>query len=281
MQKQRRNLLTLLTTLTPFGFVSSSSWAQNAKTAAASPSSLTLGLHAAVTKVTRLSVLTDRIGRGHAQRVLEVLPKRSGKIIAESSQEARKLLNELVSVNYAAPSKAQFGKVSKDYELLLQSSERFTSTEKTDLAKFGHQADNLGGEVDKLVEFLIKELGKPVAQVLSATADLQRLTQHLAVHFLLAHVGTEIKEQQKLLFEGIDEFNHQFKAIQAAALKNSQIEQSLQLIGNQWFLMSQSLKSSEKDAITMENVCTTSERTLEVLNELYAHYETALKSLIG
>lgn len=241
----------------------------------------TLTLHAALNKVTRLSVLSDRLGRGHGQRVLNVWPSRSGKIIKDSSTEAKKLLQDLANANLSSTSKAQLTKMAAGYEALLQASAAFTSTQKTDLAKFGHQADTLGTEVDQLAAQMIKDLGKPVTQVLSATADLQRLTQHLALHFMLSHAGTEQAEQQKLLTEGIDAFNTHLTTLQAAPLKNAPIDQSLQLMGNQWFLMAQALKSSEADTTTMENVCTTSERTLEVLTDLYGHYEAALKTLIG
>lgn len=276
MNNQRRQLFTLLVAIATLAY-SNLSLAQTTKSGTAPA----LGLQSAITKATRLSVLTDRLGRGHAQRVLDVLPRRSGKIISDSSTEARKLLSEMTTGIYSPASKAQLTKVSRDYELLLQVSERFTSVGKTDLAKFGHQADELGLEVDKLVELLIKDLGKPVTQILGATADLQRLTQHLAVHFLMARAGIEEKEQQKQLTEGMEAFNLHLKALQSTTLRSTQIDQSVQLINNQWLLMLQSLKSTARDAVIMENVCTTSERTLEVLNDLYALYEAALKSLIG
>lgn len=234
---------------------------------------------ALVAKATRLSVLTERITRSQAQRVLGVLVGRADKVLADSSAEARKLLNELGAGSAAG--RPPYQAAAKAYDEFLRSSERFDVKDRAALGRFAVQADVVGGLTDQLVEMLINDMGQSVARILSTTADLQRLTQHLAVHFLLAQAGIEEKEQLLEIKAGRDAFGKQLAELHQAPLRNGSINDLMPLLDNQWMLMNQALGQTRRDQAALENACTTSERTLEVLTSLYPQYESALKQLIG
>jgi hypothetical protein len=234
---------------------------------------------AMVAKATRLSVLSDRITRSQAQRVLGVLGTRAERVLADSLAQARKLLSELGSGSLAG--RPQFQAAAKAYDEFLHTSERFDIQDRPALGRFAVQADVVGDLADALVEALIKDMGQSMASILSTTADLQRLTQHLAVHFLLAQAGLDEKEQLKEVSTGQQAFIKHLADLRQAPLHTGPINDLLPLLDNQWMLMNQALGQTKRDQAALENTCTTSERTLEVLTSLYPQYESALKQVIG
>lgn len=234
---------------------------------------------ALVGKATRLSVLSDRITRSQAQRVLGVLGARAERVLLDSSAEARKLLTELGTGSLAG--RAPYQAAAKAYDEFLRTSERFDGKDRAALGRFAVQADAVGELADQLVELLITDMGQSVARILSTTADLQRLTQHLAVHFLLAQAGIEEKEQLREISAGREAFVQQLGELHQAPLRGGQISELLPLLDNQWMLMNLALGQTRRDQAALENACTTSERTLEVLTSLYPQYEAALRQITG
>jgi hypothetical protein len=117
-----------------------------------------------------------------------------------------------------------------------------------------------------------------MGQVLATAAELQRLTQHTAVHFLMASAGIQVAEQLKEVEVARKSFSDKLQGLQTAELKNPAIETQLQLLGPQWLLMSNALRHPGRELKTMENISTTSERLLEVTTSLYRLYDAALKA---
>ena len=248
-------------------------WAQTARRLPAEASS---ELRPLIAKASRLSVLSDRITRSQAQRSLGVLRNRAERVLIDSTAESKRLLNDLGNAALSSGTRPQFQLAAQGYLGLLTSNERFDTLDRVALAKLAIQADEVGEELDKLVALLIRDLGQPVATVLSTTADLQRLTQDLAVHFLLGRAGIDEKDQQKRIDAGREHFGQLLGDLRKSPIQTLTIGQQLQLLDNQWTLMRQALNLSSRDASAMENICSTSERTLEVLTQLYPQYEAAL-----
>lgn len=245
-------------------------WAQNTKRA-----DLDL-LQALVAKATRLSVLSDRITRSQVQRTMGVLSNRADKVLADSVAEAKRLLADVAN-SVPTAVRPQHQAMAQGYERFLATSAALNPQDKTAVLRFAHQADEVGEATDRLVDQLIREMGQPVARILSTTADLQRLTQHLAVHYLLVRTGADDANQQKEVNEGREAFNRLLGELRKSDVKSGQIGGLLPLLDGQWTLMNQALNFGSRDANAMENVCTTSERTLEVLTSLYPHYEAVLR----
>lgn len=229
-------------------------------------------------RATRLSVLSDRITRCQAQKSLQVLITRADKVLADATDDVRRGLTELAAAGLPDASKALVAPALKSYEAFLAKSQQLDVKNAKVLGAFAEEADVVGEHMDALVAAMIKDLGQSVAKVLASTADLQRLTQHTAVHFLMARLGINEAEQLKEVAEGRKEFNEKLQVLQAAPLKNPAIEAQLQLLAPQWLLMANALGQSGNDARTLENISTTSERLLEVSTSLYTLYESALKA---
>jgi hypothetical protein len=269
----RRKVLGATVVVGVMNLGAAAAWAQAGRKAATPDE-----LRHLIGRATRLSVLSDRITRCQAQKSLQVLTTRADKVLADATDDVRRGLAELTAAGLTDASKALVAPALKSYETFLGHSQQLDVKNAKALGAFAEEADVVGDHMDALVASLIKDLGQSVAKVLASTADLQRLTQHTAVHFLMARLGINEAEQLKVVAEGRKEFNEKLQVLQAAPLKNPAIEAQLQLLAPQWLLMANALGQSGNDAKTLENISTTSERLLEVSTSLYALYESALKA---
>jgi DNA repair ATPase RecN len=222
-------------------------------------------------------VLSDRITKCQAQKALTVLPQRTEKVLQESLQESEQKLQQLLaSPAIQGTTRSVFNAAQKSYNTFIQKNRQINLKDTPALIELAEEADRVGEQVDEVVDQLIKSLNRPVAAVLSHTADMQRLTQHTAVHFLLARLGHKEQEQLKEVREKRTVFDEHLNALKSSPLKTPAISNQLQLLEPQWLLMSTALNRTERDSATLEHISTTSERLLEVLTTLYGSYESIL-----
>ena len=228
-------------------------------------------------KATRLSVLSDRVTRCQVQRVLGVLAQRAERQLEDTRREVRDFMAELAAASVSADAKRLLQVAVDAYGAFLKKSQDLDVSKTDGLVAFAQEADGVGDKMDALVTALVAESGQSMGQVLATAAELQRLTQHTAVHFLMASAGIQVAEQLKEVEVARKSFSDKLQGLQTAALKNPAIETQLQLLGPQWLLMSNALGHPGRELKTMENISTTSERLLEVTTSLYRLYDAALK----
>jgi len=228
-------------------------------------------------RATRLSVLSDRVTRCQVQRVLQVLVPRAERQLEDTQREVQDFMSLLQTANLPAGTKDLLRTAVTGYESFLNTSRQLNVSTPGALVPLAEEADAVGDKMDALVGALVAQSGQPMGQVLATVADLQRLTQHTAVHFLMASAGIQAAEQLKEVEQARKEFTDKLKALQASPPKNPAIESQLQLLGPQWLLMDNALSHPGRDIKIMENICTTSERMLEVTTSLYRLYDSVLK----
>lgn len=253
--------------------------AQNRAPAAAAPVTppVTDALKAHLTQATRLSILTDRVTRAQVQRSLGVLVPRAERVLKESTTEARQLLGALRQGGGSPATRSLLNAAAPQVERFLSASDNLRLEDRNALARLAEQADEAGEAVDKVAAGYLLDLGAPTVAILQTTAQLQRLTQHLSVHYLLARAGVQPQEQMKEVAEGRQAFESGVSALINSAMSGQRIVASLGLLDGQWTLLKMALANTSTDPMTLQTVSTTSERTLEVLTELYTLYEAALR----
>lgn len=229
-------------------------------------------------KATRLSVLSDRVTRCQVQRVLRVLVPRAERQLEDTQREVREAMADLATAALSPDARRLLQTAGSAYDAFLKQSQAMDVSKTDGLVAFTEEADAVGDKMDALVGALVSESGQPMGQLLAIAADLQRLTQHTAVHFLMASAGIQVTEQLKEVEAARKSFNDKLQGLQTATLKTPAIETQLQLLGPQWLLMSNALGHPGRELKTMENISTTSERLLEVTTALYRLYDTALKA---
>lgn len=247
-------------------------WAQTA------PAPKVIDYRLLIGRATRLSVLSDRVTRCQVQRSLRVLVPRAERLLDDTKREVREVMTELGAASLSTESRRLLQTAVATYDAFLKKSQEFDTNKPEALVPFSEEADVVGNKMDAVVAALVSESGQQVGQLLATTADLQRLTQHTAVHFLMASAGIQVTEQLKEVEVARKEFGDKLQKLQTAALKSPAIDSQLQLLGPQWMLMSSALGQPGRELKTLENISTTSERLLEVTTALYRLYDAALKA---
>lgn len=244
---------------------------------AAKPPATADELRVLIGKATRLSVLSDRVTRCQVQRSLNVLVSRAERQLEDTRREVVKVLDELAAVGLPDVAQRHLAPAKEAYEGFLKKSNALDVSKPDTTAEFADVADVVGDRVDALVAALVQASGRTTSQVLAITADLQRLTQHAAVHFLLASAGIQPDKQLKEVSQARTDFGAGLRTLVGSSVRSDAIDSQIKLLEPQWLLMSTALTHPGRDLRTMENICTTSERLLEVTTTLYGLYDGALK----
>lgn len=255
------------------GSVFAQSQPKNAKSAASADE-----LRVLIGKATRLSVLSDRVTRCQVQRSLNVLVSRAERQLEDTRREVLKVMNELAGAGLPDVAQRHLAPAKDAYDGFLKKSSELDVSKPDGTAVFADVADEVGDRMDTLVAALVQASGRSTSQILSTTADLQRLTQHAAVHFLLASAGIQPDKQLKEVAQARTDFGAGLRTLLASSARSDAIDSQIKLLEPQWLLMSTALTHPGRDLRTMENICTTSERLLEVTSTLYGLYDGALKT---
>lgn len=229
---------------------------------------------ALLARLNRLSVLSDRITRCAVQRHLGVLTTQADKVLLGAVREARQQLDELNPLDKSTSLRAPWGTAKAAYRAYLQTAEKLDPKDRDGLVRLAHDADELDDKVTAVSEQILKESGTPVAAILSVTTEMQRLTQHLAVHFLLARAGIDEKANTEEVTGSRSTFAKRLAELRASPVQSPTIGNQLQLLEGQWVFMNAALGATVRNQQSLEAACTTSERTLEVLTQLYAQFDT-------
>lgn len=230
-----------------------------------------------VGRSTRLSVLAGRITRSQAQRTLNVLTDEATATLSTSTQEARQHFTELGAALSESPVQSAAQAAVQAYGAFLQASTSFTPQDRAALIRLARTTRAAVVAVDQLTTDLLPHLGHPMARLLLVTSQLQRQSQHLAARFLLLRTGISDADEAMHLQQGREAFTRQMGELQAASLQTPRTREQWPLLASQWVFMNAALAQTSSDPQAMETTCTTSERMLEVLDQLYPEYEAAMR----
>lgn len=234
-------------------------------------------LYALVGRSTRLSVLAGRITRSQAQRTLNVLTDEAMATLSPSAQEAHQHFTALGTALSASPVQASAQAALQAYGAFLQASTTFTPQDRAALIRLARTTRAAVVSIDQLTTDLLPHLGHPMARLLLVTSQLQRQSQHLAARFLLLRTGISDADEAMHLQQGREAFTRQMGELQTAALQTPRTREQWPLLASQWVFMNAALAQTSSDPKAMETTCTTSERMLEVLDQLYPEYEAAMR----
>lgn len=224
-------------------------------------------------RLNRLSVLSDRITRCAVQRHLGVLTSQAEKVLASVLREARTLIDELAALDKSASLRGNWGTARTAYRAYLQAAEKLDPKDRDGLVRLAKEADELDDKVTAVSDQLLKESGTPAAAILNVTTELQRLTQHLAVHFLLARAGVDEKANTEEVTTARGTFAKLLGELKASPIQSPTISNQMQLLEGQWIFMNSALGTTLRSPQSLESASTTSERTLEVLTQLQSQFE--------
>jgi hypothetical protein len=229
-----------------------------------------------VRAMTRLSVLVDRIVRCQAQLALGGTPSQADKVLERSLQKASQLVDALSKKTWCLESKARWGFVKQSYrDFFTKNTQLPVANASGELAKLADLAEGLGAASDMLAAGLIQDMGT-MAHTLIVTARLQRLTQQLAVYYLLACMGIDKAGQQVKIEQGRALFAELLATLRHSKLGTEAIGRQHELLQQQWQMMRQALEGLDNKAT--DCVLRTSDHILLSLTALFTAYEDALET---
>ncbi len=232
----------------------------------------------AINRSGRLRALSQRSAKLYAQSSLDVLSQNARDLMGAAQKLIQLSLDDLSRAALTGTAASQLATVSQSaaaFSTLIAS-----APSKESLPRINAGADRLLAEADKLTVMLEANAKQSSAKLLNTAGRQRMLSQRLAKNYFLTAAGIETATTRSQLNDDRAEFKSNLEALGAAPISTPAIRNELQLAQAQWTFFESAL-IRKADAESMKTVATTSERLLEVSNNLTSQYEIALRDLLG
>ncbi|CAM3568426.1 type IV pili methyl-accepting chemotaxis transducer N-terminal domain-containing protein [Polaromonas hydrogenivorans] len=248
-----------------FGF-SATAWAQQP-----------LAISTAINRAGRLRALSQRTVKAYAQLVLGVEPEQSQDVLTTAQRIVKTYLNELGRAGFSAETAGLLAVCQADADRLAGLVAGTPAASR--LSEANKAADQMLASAERLTE-AIESRTKGSARIVNIAGRQRMLSQKMAKSFMLAEAGVDAEAMRKQLDAARSEFVLALDSLEAAPVSTPAIKQGLAQVRLQWVMYEIGLNAREK-LVARRNVATTSERILEVMDNLTGLYEAALKELLG
>ena len=236
-----------------------------------------LALSTAINRAGRLRALSQRIAKTYAQLTLDVLPERSQEVMATAQRIVKTNLTELSRAGFSAETASLLQVCSADAERL--SGLVGSPPTAARLGEVNKAAEQMLLSADRLTAAL-EGRGKSGAKIINIAGRQRMLSQRIAKSFMLIEAGQDTAAMRKQLDTARSEFVQALTTLEAAPVSTPAIKQDLVLARTQWLFYQNALEGKDKVS-ARRDVATTSERILEVMDNLTGLYDAALKELLG
>lgn len=242
------------------------------------PAHAQLAISTGINRVARFRALSQRMAKAYCQIFLNVLPDQARAVLASARQQMHAGFADLDKGQWNADMTRQLADVRKlAYGLDAQLAQ---PPGKDSVLAVAQQSDRMLSAADAAT-LAFEKLGKVGTVRLVNTAGRQRmLSQRLAKNYGLLVAGLAGKGVQEHMLADAAEFKQALVTLSGAPLSTAGIRSELALGEAQWLFFETALQR-KPDARGLEDVATTSERLLEVMDKLTGLYDAALKDVLG
>ncbi len=245
-----------------------------APVAAPSAPSAPPALAAAINRTGRFRALSQRIAKAYCQIHLNVDPSDARQVVETARRLVRAGFDELDKGQWHIDVASQLADVRTLFEGL-DSLLAMPPTREAVVAASA-QADKMLAAANRATE-TFEKLSKTSSGALVNTAGRQRyLSQRLAKNYFLLAAGVDDKSVREQMAADAAAFKQGMASLTASPVTNAAIRGELVAGEQQWIFFSAALDRAP-DMRGLRAVATTSERLLEVMNNLTVQFEAAVR----
>jgi hypothetical protein len=232
----------------------------------------------AINRAARLRALSQRSVKLLCQKQLNVLPKQANDTLVIAQRLIQQSIDDLAKAQLGPEAAAQYRLVSQEASAL--SSLVAGAPTKDLLVSANAQADKLLNAADTLTRQIEQATKQESAALINLAGRQRMLSQRMAKNYFLAAAGLETPAQRQQASGDRSDFSKALQTLGGATVNTDAIKAELELARAQWLFFELQVQRPA-DAAGLHTVATTSERILEVMNNLTTQYEIALRDTLG
>lgn len=233
---------------------------------------------AAINRAGRFRALSQRCAKAYCQLQQEVMPDSAKDVLASAQRLIQVGFEDLGRAGLVGENSKLLAAVQADSNALTGMLGMLPT--KAGIVAVSLQADKMLASADLLTNALEGGAKQQSAKLINTAGRQRMLSQRLAKNYFLGVAGAESKLSKEQLTTDRAEFKQNLASLGSAPISTSSIRNELQLVQSQWVFFEGAL-GKKPDMDTLRNIATTSERLLEVNNNLVTFYEAALKDILG
>lgn len=231
-------------------------------------------LAAAINRTGRFRALSQRIAKAYCQIHLNVDPSDARQVVETARRLVRAGFDELDKGQWHIDVASQLADVRTFFEGL--DSLLVMPPTREAVVAASAQADKMLAAANRATE-TFEKLSKTSSGALVNTAGRQRyLSQRLAKNYFLLAAGVDDKSVREQMAADAAAFKQGMASLAASPVTNAAIRGELVAGEQQWIFFSAALDRAP-DMRGLRAVATTSERLLEVMNNLTVQFEAAVR----
>lgn len=237
-----------------------------------------LSLPTAINRTARFRALSQRTAKAYCQSYLNVLPDQAKAVLGTAQKLFDNGFADLARAGLPAELAKQIHAVQAQVQALRALVSSAPTKEQVGLVNI--QADRVLALADGTTQALQGLTRNASVKLVNLAGRQRMLSQRMAKNYFLlaAHFNqTSVNEQ---LRADATAFKEAFAILRAAPVSSVAIRNELELGQSQWVFFESAI-ARKADTDGMVAVATTSERLLEVMNNLTGYYDDAVKDILG